>query len=400
MAESAVQKGRKAMIVCNRKELIKQSYDKLVDYGLTPTILAPGYPNLRSSTYVSSVDTLLRHGHYPEVDFVIIDECHIAKFDRLVDVYLQRGSWVLGATATPLRKGQQRSLHTMYTELVSTLQIKELISDGFLSPNVVYGSKVDLTALQTKNLEYNEKKLFDFYNRQTMYDGVFEHWQQFSQPGPTIVYNVNVEASKIFTIEAKSRSIPCAHIDGTTPDYQRAKIFRDFEKGLTMLSNCQLATTGYDFAGIKNVIANFATKSLTKWLQVNGRGGRIDRDKHHFVTIDMGSNTNQHGFWEDDRQWQLKKRNFNRAKQAAPVKNCPNCEAMLASSATFCEHCGYQYTKKERELIAAEFVRLERGKMPSHLRKPIGKMDYHELLEYARFKGYKPGWAWYKINQR
>lgn len=400
MARAAVARGRTVMVVCNRKELIMQSYKKLVDYGLLPMIIAPGYPMIKSKAYVSSVDTLLRRGYFPQVDFIIIDECHIAKFDRLVDVYIDRGAWVLGATATPLRKGQQRSLHTMYTDLVSALQIRELISEGYLAPNVVYGSKADLTALQTKNLEYDEKKVFDYYNRQVMYDRVFDHWNKFKQPGPTICFNVNVEASKAFTYQAKQRGIPAAHVDGSLSGSARSILFRDFEAGHVLLSNCQIATTGYDYAGIRNVIANFATKSLVKWLQVNGRGGRPDKGKSHFVTIDMGSNTNEHGFWEDDRTWNLTKPRRSSTLQAVPVKNCKQCEALIAASARVCVHCGYQVPVKEVKLAQAEFVRLERRKMPPHLRKPISQMNYPELLDYAAFKGYKPGWAYYQMKKQ
>lgn len=398
MARGAVERGKKVMIVCNRKELIKQSYEKLTDYGLLPTILAPGYPNIPAHTYVSSVDTLLRRGYFPDVNFVIIDECHIAKFDRLVDVYIDRGAWVLGATATALRKGQQKSLHTMYTDLVSTLQIRELISDGYLAPNIVYGSKIDLTALQTKNLEYDEKKLFDFYNRQIMYDDVFSKLRRFEQPGPTICFNVSVKASKAFVDQARARGIPAAHVDGAMSDFERSRIFRDFEAGRCLFSNCQVATTGYDFSGIRNIIANFATKSLTKWLQVNGRGGRPDKGKSHFVTIDMGSNTNEHGFWEDDRSWDLVKARKSSNRQAAPVKNCSKCEALIPMSARTCPVCGYSFPTKEIKLVEAEFVRLERTTMPAYLRKPISQMSYIELLNYAEFKGYKPGWAYHQLN--
>ena len=399
MARAATSKGRRVMIVCNRKELIEQSYIKCRDYGLLPSIIAPGYPYIKSNCYVSSVDTLLRRGMFPDVDFLIIDEAHFAKFDCLVDVYRGRGIWVLGVTATPLRKGQQRSLHTMYDEIVSTLQIRELISDGYLAPNIVYGPKIDLTALKTKSLEYDKKKLFDFYHRQTMYDGVFEHYNKFSEPGPTICFNVSRDTSRAFVEQARTRGIPAAHVDGSMSDAHRSRIFRDFEKGQFILSNCQIATTGYDFAGIRNVICNFATKSLTKWLQTNGRGGRIDNEKSHFVTIDMGSNVKEHGFWEDDRSWDLVKPTRRSALQAAPVKNCKQCEALIAASQRECPYCGYLYPPNEIKLVEAEFVRLERKSVPPHLRKPIRDMNYPELLDYARFKGYKPGWAWHQLNK-
>ena len=399
MARGAVSKGRRVMIVCNRKELIRQSYEKLRDYGLLPSIIAPGYALIGSTCYVSSVDTLLRRGFYPEVDFLIIDEAHFAKFDKLVDVYNKRRCWVLGVTATPIRKGQQRGLDTLYEKIVSTLQVRELISDGFLAPNVVYGPKIDLTAIQTKSLEYDKKKLFDFYNRQPMYDGVFSHYHEHGQPGPTICFNVSRQASKAFVEQARARGIPAAHVDGSMSDHERGRIFRDFEKGQFILSNCQIATTGYDFPGIANIIQNFATKSLAKFLQTTGRGSRTDKGKHQFTTIDMGSNTRTHGFWEDDREWSLHKKTRRAAKQAAPVKNCKECDALIPSSARTCPHCGYVYPVGEVKLHQAEYVRLERTKMPEHLRKPISKMNYQELLDYARFKGYKPGWAWHQLNK-
>lgn len=395
ISKGAISYGNKVMIVCDRKELIQQSYDKVKSYGLNPVKIVPGQSQIKANCYVASVDTLFSRKRYPDVDLVIIDEAHKAKFDKLVDHYRENTeAIIIGATATPIRTGSQRSLHTLYDAIVDPVDVKELISRGKLTPAIYYAAKVDISELQTNRLEYSDDALFKFFDKQTLYDGVVDNYFKFCKNEPTIIFNVNREHSKKVVAELKKRGVKAEHVDGSFSDFERARVLNAFYNGqIDVISNCSILTTGYDNPRIKNVILNRATKSLSLFLQMCGRGSRIDEGKFEFRIIDMGSNILEHGFWDDSREWNLFKGDKKKKKGAAPVKDCPECEAMIHASKPICPHCGYWFPKKIKKLKKAEFEQIEKIEMPEHLKKEISEMSTLELKEYAKFKGYKPGWV-------
>ena len=72
-----------------------------------------------------------------------------------------------------------------------------------------------------------------------------------------------------------------------------------------------IATVGFDEPTVINILLNFSTLSVVKFIQCCGRGGRpIDEDlalrlgvepKSFFNIIDMGGNCIRFGDWNDDR---------------------------------------------------------------------------------------------------
>lgn len=64
-------------------------------------------------------------------------------------------------------------------------------------------------------------------------------------------------------------------------------------------------TTGFDEPTVENIILNRATKSLTLYYQMIGRGSRKLPYKDHFNVIDLGNNIARFGPWDSPVDWQL-----------------------------------------------------------------------------------------------
>jgi type I site-specific restriction endonuclease len=64
-----------------------------------------------------------------------------------------------------------------------------------------------------------------------------------------------------------------------------------------------ILTTGFDEPTVESIILNRATKSLTLYFQMIGRGSRILPDKKEFTVIDLGNNLSRFGAWEADTDW-------------------------------------------------------------------------------------------------
>jgi type I site-specific restriction endonuclease len=65
-----------------------------------------------------------------------------------------------------------------------------------------------------------------------------------------------------------------------------------------------ILTTGFDVPEVRTIILNRATKSLTLYHQMIGRGSRKLPDKDEFAVIDLGNNARRFGLWDSHVNWQ------------------------------------------------------------------------------------------------
>ena len=79
-----------------------------------------------------------------------------------------------------------------------------------------------------------------------------------------------------------------------------------------------------------------------------GRGGRITNKifKDSFMVIDMGNNNEDFGAWSDERDWNSmfydkEIKELGKPKPAS-VRECHNCESIIAANSLICEVCGAQ----------------------------------------------------------
>lgn len=431
ICRNAVDRGMKVLIAVDRKELLEQSVDKLKSYGLNPEIITGGkkWIDYKSKSYVATVQTLKKR-HFPNIDLLVIDECHKQIFDPVVETYKQKNVFVIGATATPIRKGKnQRQFGAIYDEIVQSVEIADLISDGYLSPCRSFGSVVELENVRTQNGDYKSDDLFNIYNKPYLYDGLIKHWLNVAKTRKTIVFNINVKHSKLTNEVFRNAGINSAHVDGTTPKKERERILRDFKFGkIQVLNNVDILTTGFDEPSIGCVVVNRRTKSVPLWLQMVGRGSRIYPGKNDFVLLDMGGNIIENGFWERSRSFSLWHKVHGGG--IAPEKQCPDplvewnddgtfveiefkdltlkqkekhgCGRFVPAGAVQCE-CGYIFPKKKREMLETEMSELiSNGDdivvIPDHLKKPYNEMNFDELIQIQKIKGFKKHWILHQIK--
>lgn len=431
ICRDTVKNGMKVMICVDRKELIEQAVAKLNEYGLRPAIITGGvkFYDFTANCFVSTVQTL-KNRPFPFIDLLVIDEAHKQIFDDVVIKYREKNIFVIGATATPIRKGKgMKQLGNVYQTIVQNVTISQLISDRFLSPARTFGSIINLDGVGQQGGDYKSDQLFDVYDKPFLYDGLIKHWKSIASDRKTIVFNINVEHSKK-TMEAfRVAGIDARHIDGTTPKSLREQTLRDFKLGrFQVLCNVDILTTGYDEPSIGCVVVNRRTKSIPLWLQMCGRGSRIFPNKTDFIILDMGGNTTELGHWERERDFSLW--HTVRGDGVAPQKQCPQpliihsddmsfreiprdeldykqrqkygCGSFVHASATICD-CGFIFPRKERELIDTEIAEIGSSgdtffAMPEHLNKPYSEMTFDELTQIQQIKGFKKHWILHQMK--
>jgi superfamily II DNA or RNA helicase len=75
----AVGKGKRAVVLAHRRELITQAASRLRAFGLNPGLIMPGGEPGDGSVYAASVQTLVRDiGSIQAPDLLVVDEAHHA----------------------------------------------------------------------------------------------------------------------------------------------------------------------------------------------------------------------------------------------------------------------------------------------------------------------------------
>lgn len=421
MVRRSAEKGTRTLVLTDRLELFDQTFKAMGRVGVTPQMIhAKGNYTIDPYALVSvgMVETVKRRvskGAMMFPEFIVIDEAHKGNFTAILDLF--PNARVIGATATPVGK----QFYKYYTDIIQNIDIPDLVDAGYLAECRAFQMQDDLSDLQTRGGEYTEESLFGHYNSQKLFDGVIEQYRSKTDGTKAIVFNVNIAHTINMTAAFNAAGIRSECVTSNTPKDERARVLRAFAQGMfPVLNNCGILTTGYDEPTIETVIMNRATKSLPLWLQCCGRGSRvIPNVKTQFTVLDFGMNHDQHGMWSEPRTWKIRKPR-EKGEQAAPVKECPSCNALVFASARSCRYCGHEFPFEGKPLAQGEMVQVT-PKVPMGLQgRRIGDLSLMELVEleasksygskfiwrvvrshgkdaireYARMKGYSSGWCY------
>jgi len=410
LAKRTVEKGGRVLILTHRIELLTQADGALTKVGLNPFVISANTKKLfTASCYVAMVETFYRRvkkeafvSALGNISLVIIDECHLGNFFKIIEHF--QDAFIIGATATPISSKKENPLKDFYNDIVEPVDIPSLIQMGFLAPPVTYGAREEIKGLKTKMGEYTDESLMNVFDKKKMYDDAISHYKQLAAGRKTICFNINISHSIKMKNAFLAAGISAEHLDGTTSDVDRKRILKAFKNGeFSVLCNVGVLTTGFDEPSISCIIINRATKSTALYFQCCGRGSRMLPGKKDFIIIDMGANFKEHGLWNEPINWRdrfLNPKKPGKNKGVAPVKDCKKCGAIIPAGNQSCPYCGFVYTKEQEatELLkSAGFVEIN----PEHLmRKPWGQMSVKEIEANRILRGYKIGWAIHQLRAR
>jgi superfamily II DNA or RNA helicase len=338
------------LIACHREKLVKQSRKALYDwYGI---IAEPIFAETRSlgpsQVFTGMIETLHRRfaknqNYIRDLGLLVVDEAHLGGFSKLIAQHPEL--LVIGFTATPIAASRKKPLNGIYSEIVCGPHINDLIHEGALCANITHRVKdpIDRKQLKVRNGEYDDTFMGNLLSSTKHVNNTVEAYLRFCSGQRAIVFNCNIAHSKVVCDAFAAAGMPARHVDGYMPKDQVEDGLRWLEQTPgAILCNVGIATTGIDIPALECVIINKATKSLPLYLQMCGRGSRPFPDKKHFTIIDIGRNYMEHGDWSNDRDWSDWFHNPEKPREAggvAPVKECPECEALIHASVRVCPFC-------------------------------------------------------------
>lgn len=386
-----IETNQRVVIIVHREELMQQAKKSLGDRCFLISAGVKIIPDTYDY-YIAMVETMSRRlDKLPSFGLVIIDECHIGNFKKL-PFFKDENIRVLGVTATPITH-KTDPLSNYYQDIIIPVTIGKLINDGYLLNCDVYAFGIDDVRQQnwrTKGGDYDEKQMQDFYSSEKLVNTLIDTYWKLIKGKKTLIFNVNISHNDDVYDALISEGLNAYRLDGSTPKEERKLILENFKNERdAILCNVGVLTTGFDEPSLEVVVLNRATKSLSLYLQMIGRGARTHENKEKFTVIDLGLNTERHGFYVENFDWESK---FNFKKEhvqgAAPMKIC-GCGMMLHISVRECPNCCFEFKSKEQE-------EKERKLQELTLSGALN-INYKEILEYCHERGYKPYSGLFKI---
>lgn len=384
------------LILVNRTELLHQTA-KNISRPLGVISAGEIDPNEVTIGMVETVNNRIKDGSFSldNIDLIIVDEIQNLQFTKVFEGYKKR---LLGFTATPVidkkefyfkcrycdskkdvkseccgretgEYSRPITLKKWYGDLITGIPISDLIEQGFLTQvhNFVCDNS-NLDKLKTdKSGQYTSKSEDDVFNNHASVENLLLNYKEHCVGKKTMVFNSNIKTNFAAFEEFESLGYNVRYYDSKSKE-NREEIVNWFrETPDAILMSVGVFTTGFDVDDVECIIMNKATKSLSLYHQIVGRGGRITSKifKPYFKMIDLGGNVSRFGKWSDNVDWEsiynsdIEKKRMIRDLE--DFKICFNCEAMINSYP--CEYCGTKEPKKKTQ-VKGEALAVEMNKLP------------------------------------
>ncbi|MCE3259299.1 MAG: type restriction protein res subunit [Bacteroidetes bacterium] len=303
---------RKVLILTHRIELSKQTSDVLEELGIKNKVINSEVKNLPQQSeyqsFTALVETLNNRlqendQFLEDIGLVIVDEAHNNSFRKIFHYFNDVN--ILGVTATPLSSNKKLPLYQTYSDLIVGESISNLIEQGYLCEGQTYTFDVNLSSLRVgSNGEFTVGSHEMLYTQAIMQSKLIDAYEEIGKGTKTLIFNAGILTSRAVYETLKKKGLPVRHLDSTFSDKDRAETlewFRNTKDGI--LTSVSILTTGFDEPEVETIMLNRATKSLTLYHQMIGRGSRVLPNKKQFKIIDLGNNSRRFNLWQYPIDW-------------------------------------------------------------------------------------------------
>jgi superfamily II DNA or RNA helicase len=366
--------------MAHREELITQARDKIrAVAGIAAGIeMAEQRARASDRIVIATVQTLSRGRKIAGGPFrlVIIDEAHHSNANSYKRVIERLAAeQLLGVTATGYR-GDRQKLSDIFEDCVYSLNILDLISQGYLC-NVRVRTlpvRVDISRVRVRKGDFSESDLG--VALEPMLGEIADVIARDYPNRKLLTFCPLRDTSRLWTSMLTKRGLPAEHVDGDSAD--RRDILQRFATGETrFLSNCQLLTEGYDEPSIDTLLILRPTKSRGLFSQMVGRGTRLFEGKDHLLVLDPLFVSERHNILSVADLSAENEAQAKRVSRAMRVYGMGLAEAMTADA-----------EERRRQLAEA----LEQQSRRTPYEREIAQLAL--MLDCAELQDWEPTFAW------
>lgn len=399
IARLATSKGGHVMFMVHRQELIAQITQSFIENEV----------DLEKCTIMTVGKIANRLGKLRAPTLIITDETHhslAATYIKIYDYYSEVPR--LGFTASPWRMSG-KGFTEIYSSMVEGPDVSWLIENNFLAPYKYFSvNLINESLLKKSSVGDYTKDSIDQAVSRTIFGDVVKTYRDKADGKQAIIYCHSVEFSKQVAENFVNEGVTAVHADAKTPKKLRDEIMSDFKSGKTkILCNVDLISEGFNVPDCEVVIMLRPTESLVLHIQQSMRSMRYKPDKQA-VIIDHVANYLKHGLPDTPRQWTLgdrEKKTSGSKSDAIPIKQCPECFAIVPSDHKYCYECDYEFIPEESVMQVdetAEIVEITQdfSLTASYIvTKSVEELNsMEELKAYQKARNYKPGWVYFQAK--
>ena len=356
--------GKKVLVMQHRDELVDQNKSKFerINPYITTSIVNGTVKDWKGGTVFSMVQTISRDKNLadrPAFDMLVIDESHHAAADTYLKVIKavkedNPDAEIVGFTATPNR-GDGKGLRKVFNNCSHQIDITTLIREGFLVPPKSYvidcGVNDSLRNVAISGNDFNMEQVESIMNRKVINQKVVEEYLNYAKDRKTVVFCSTIKHAEDLLEEFIDQGVNAEMVTGDTPKSERAQTLHDLvHNDLKVVVNVAVLTEGFDAPPVSCIILTRPCSQKATMVQMIGRGLRTinpeefpDLVKRDCIVLDFGTSVLTHGSLEDAVNLDDKE------KGEQPLKQCPECEAVIPLSAKMCPICGYVFDGEKEE---------------------------------------------------
>lgn len=399
-------KGKRAVFVCDRTQLIDQTSARMDRYGIPHGVIQAQHWRWRpwERVQVASAQTLARR-KWPESDLIVVDEAHTFYQSTLRRIGA-RECVTIGLTATPFTRGMGQH----YDRVVSVTTTRELIERQFLAPYEIYAaSEPDMEGAKVVGGEWTDSEA-ERRSLPIVGDCVAEYLKH-GRDRKFICFGVTIahceELRRQFLAAGVQASLYTAH----TPNTERQELvteFRSPDSYIRGLVSVAALAKGFDVEGVGVVIlARPLRNGFSDHIQMIGRGLRKDPANPDKLCTILDHAGNCVRFWDrmnaffDEGAHELddgrRKPKAKPEKKPREPRKCPACKCVHAPRPT-CPTCGFEYPRRSNvEQVDGTLVGIGSGAGAGREER---RSVHAQLLWIARERGYASGWAAWSYKER
>lgn len=277
-----VSASHRGIILVHTDELADQAYEEMK--GIAPHldvgIVKAGRNDINAHVIIGSVQTLANECRRQEIGPIgvgVVDEAHhaTAKSYRRIMAHWDI-PWV-GFTAT-MHRADNAPLGEVWDDIVFVRDTPWAVRKGYLINPVGYRVVVPDLQLPDTDADYSDEALAGaFASSGLAPELIIDAWEEKAKDRKTLLFAPSVAESLRFAEEFARRGHFAVHVDGGLHKDVRKAILRAHKRGdFPILTNCKVLTEGYNDPEISCIINARPTKSASLYIQMVGRGLRVD----------------------------------------------------------------------------------------------------------------------------
>ena len=395
ICNEAMQKGKRAVFLCDRTTLINQTSAAADGYGLRDHGVIQAN-HWRRQPYqllqIASAQTIAKREYWPQLDVLVVDEAH-TQLKVWTEYAMASKAAVIGLSATPFSAG----LGKIFTNLINATTMHDLTESGVLVPMRIFScTKPDMVGAATAGGEWTDKAAEE--RGMDIVGDVVNEWLNLAENRKTIVFGATIKHCEELAQQFISQGVMAAVFTSETTAKEREALLLDYRRPdsyIRVLISVEALAKGFDVPDVGCVCdARPLRKSLSTAIQMWGRGLRSSPDtgKKDCYLLDFSGNIIR--FAEDftevffngleslDSGDKLDKK--IRKDEETELKGCPKCGYKPFSKR--CMACGYEHVSQHTSAALPghmQEITIGEGKNKKKLAENAEHL-WHQCVAYAK----------------